>query len=174
MLLLMFLLPLFSFPDYSLTEITLSELGAQLVPNAWIINLAFIILASGSLLAGWRHYEGFILHRVLLVLFGLSLSLSAFYNHTPSTPDLLYKVMEGWWHIYFLSTAALSFILLSLATSFIVESRNERLAAIVVGLSILFLSFMMSEHESLAGVWQRLIFIISFGWLIYNFRTKNG
>jgi hypothetical protein len=38
-LLVMFLLPLFNVPEYSIIRNTISELGAQSAPNAWIMNI---------------------------------------------------------------------------------------------------------------------------------------
>jgi hypothetical membrane protein len=172
-ILAMFILPFFSVPQYSLTRNTLSELGAQNTPNAWVMNVIFISLAFGSAFAGWRFFEGFMPHRIVLVLFGISLILLSFFNHAPLNHDIHYNLREDGWHAYFACSASLSFIILSLATSIILEKKQERLLAIAAGLSILFLSLLMSEAESAAGVWQRLMFIISFGWMIYIFRTRE-
>ena len=59
MFLVMFILPLFSVPGYSIIRNTLSELGAQFAPYAWIMNFIFVSLALGSVIAGWRYFEGF-------------------------------------------------------------------------------------------------------------------
>jgi hypothetical membrane protein len=48
MLLTMFILPLFSVTEYSLIRNTLSDLGAQSAPYAWIMNSVFVSLAAGS------------------------------------------------------------------------------------------------------------------------------
>lgn len=169
----MFILPLFSAPEYCIIVNTLSELGAQFAPNAWIMNLIFVSLALGSVIAGWRYFEGLIPHRVFLVLFGISLMLMAFFNHAPVNPDIQYNLKEDGWHAYFACTAELSFIILSIATSFILEKHQERLMAIAAGISAIFLSVLISEANRSAGVWQRLQFIISFGWMIYTFKARD-
>jgi hypothetical membrane protein len=171
-LLVMFVLPLFSVPGYSIIRNTLSELGAQSAPKAWIMNYYFVSLALGSVIAGWRYFEDFMFHRIVLLLFGLSLSLMAFFNHAPVNPDTQYSIIQDGWHSYFACTEGLSFIILSLATSFILDKQQDRLLAIGAGLSVLFLAILMSEADRAAGVWQRLMFMISFGWMIYNFRTR--
>lgn len=168
-----FILPLFRKPEYSIIENTLSELGGQSEPDAWIMNFIFISLAIGSVIAGWRYFESFMLHRIVLVLFAISLILAAVFNHAPINPDAQYNIREDGWHSYFACTAAISFFILSIATSFIADKQIERIMAIAAGLSVIFLSVLMSEADWAAGIWQRLIFIIVFGWMIYSFRTEE-
>jgi hypothetical membrane protein len=173
MILVMFILPLFSVPDYSIIHNSLSELGAQFSTNAWIMNFVFVFLALGSIIAGWRYFEGFVLHRIVLVLFGISLALTAFFNHAPVNPDIQYNISEDGWNSYFISSAGLSFIILSIATSFILEKQLDRLLAVAAGISAILLSVLMSEFDWSAGIWQKLQFIISFGWMIYTFKTRD-
>ena len=173
MLLVMFILPLFNLPGYSIIRNTLSELGAQFTPEAWIMNSVFVSLALGSVIAGWGYFEGFGLHRIVLLLFCISLTLTAFFNHAPVNPDIQYNVREAGWHAYFACTAGLSFIILSIATSFILEKQQDRLMAKAAGISSIFFTVMMSEADLLAGIWQRFMFIISFGWMIYTFKTRE-
>ena len=61
----MFILPFFNVAGYSIIRNTLSELGAQSAPHAWIMNFMFISLALGSVVAGWRYFEGFMFHRIV-------------------------------------------------------------------------------------------------------------
>ena len=173
MLLAMFLLPWFGVPEYSIIRNTLSELGAQSSPLAWIMNLIFVSLALGSVIAGWGFFEGFVLHRIVLALFGISLTLMAFFNHAPVNPDIQYSIKEAGWNAYFACTAALSFIILSIATGFILEKQHDRQLAIAAGMSVIFLSVLISEADLTAGIWQRIIYIISFGWMIYSFQTRK-
>lgn len=170
-LLLMFLLPFFSVSGYSIIRNTVRELGAQFSPHAQIINFTFVFLAIGSVIAGWAVFEGCILHRILLVVFGISLTLIAFFNHAPVDTHVRYNLTEAGYHEYFACTALFSFIILTIATSFIMERQHERAIALSTGLSALVLSVLITESDQLAGVWERLLFIISFGWMIYNFKT---
>ena len=172
-LLLMFILPLFSVPDYSIIRNTIGELGAQSSPYAWVVNFTFVFLAIGSVIAGWAGFEGFTLHRIILVLFGISLTLSAFFNHAPINPDMRYNITEAGLNSYFACTAVFSFIILSIATSFIMERQHERLLALAAGSSAIVLSILASESEQMAGIWHRLLLIVSFGWMIYNFKIRD-
>ena len=169
----MFILPFFSVPGYSIIRNTLSDLGAQSAPHAWIMNGLFIFLAFCSVIAGWGYFEGFIFHRIVLILFGISLGLMAIFNPTPIRPDIQYSLTEDGWHAYFSSTAGLSFVILSIATGFILEKQQDRLMSIAAGAAVILLSVLMSEADRSAGIWQRLMFILSFGWMLYTFKTRE-
>ena len=170
MILCMFILPAFSVPEYSIIGNTLNELGAQSAPNAWIMNLIFIMLGFGSVVAGWKYFDGFLFHRIILGLFCISLILMALFNQAPVSPDIGYNKLEDGWNAYFTATASISFIILSFATSFIMERQRDRIISLTVGISAVFLSVLMSEAHQFAGILQRLQFVISFGWIIYNFK----
>lgn len=173
LLLVMFILPCYSAPEYSLISNTLSQLGAQNTQNAWIMNFTFISLGISSIIAGWRYLKGFAFQRLFLILFGISLMLAAFFNHAPVNTLIPYKISENGWHSYFIFITGLTFIILTVSSTFIPGKQADKLVAIVAGLSVLFLSVLMSKATQTAGVWQRLSFIISFGWMIYSFKDRE-
>jgi hypothetical membrane protein len=173
LILVMFILPCYSAPEYSIISNTLSQLGAQNTQNAWIMNFTFVFLGIGSIIAGWRYFEGFAFQRLFLILFGISLTLAAFFNHAPVNTFIQYEISEDGWHSYFIFTNGLTFIILTISSTFIPEKQSDKLLAIVTGVSVLFLSVLMSKAPQTAGVWQRLSFIISFGWMIYSFKTRE-
>ena len=173
LLLVMFTLPLFSTPDYSIISNTLSQLGAQNTPNAWIMNFTFVSLGIGSIIGGWRYFEGFAFQRLFLILFGAALTFAAFFNHAPVNTLIPYKIAEDGWHSYFIFTAGLTFVILTVSSAFILEKQTDRLLTIAAGVSVIFISVLLSEIPQLAGVWQRLFFIISFGWMIYIFKARD-
>ena len=137
------------------------------------MNFTFVSLGIGSIIAGWRYFEGFAFHRLFLILFGISLTLAAFFNHAPVNTLIQYKIPEDGWHSYFIFTAVLTFVILTVSSTFILEKQTDRLLATAAGVSVIFLSILMSEVPNTAGVWQRLFFIISFGWMIYSFKTRD-
>jgi hypothetical protein len=173
MLPVMFILPFFSLPEYSITVNTVYELGAQSTPNAWIINYTYIFLAISSVFAGWSHLESFMFHRIVLVIFGISLTLSAIFNHTPVSNDIPYNITEAGLHEYFACTATFSFVILSISSGFTRERQAERILAVAAGLSAIILSVLISESDYMAGIWHRLLLLISFGWMIYNFKKND-
>ena len=173
LLLAMFLLPLFSAPEISITRNTLSELGAQFSPYSWIMNSIFAALALSAVISGWGCFEGFVFLRIILVLFGISLVLSAFFNQAPVNPEIRYNIREAGWHMYFVCTTWIAFIILTFSTALMLEKQTDRLLAIITGISAILLSLLASEADRTAGIWQRLMFIISFGWMIYTYKTMD-
>jgi hypothetical protein len=148
-------------------------MGAQVTEYAWITNLALVLLGISSILSGWKFYKGLTFHRFLILLFGISVILSAAFNSAPVDSLKPYDITEDGWHSYFLLTSWLTFLILTLSTAFILENRRDRVLTIVTGAIIIFLSLLNSEIFSVAGIWQRLIYLISTGWMIYCFRSTN-
>jgi hypothetical membrane protein len=172
MLLVMFILP-FGIPDYSIVMNTLDDLGAQAAPYAWIVNFTFISLAIGSLVAGWSYFEGYAFHRSMLVLSGISQVLAALFNQAPLDPHISYNIAESGLHEYFSCSAVFSFSILSIATAFILERQYNKLLAASSGLSVIILLILTSESDHMAGIWNRLLLITAFGWMIYCFKTTE-
>ena len=173
MLSAMFILPFFMVPVHSLIRNTISELGAQCSTNSWIMNLVMGALAVSSVLAGWRTYEGYDFHRIILLLFGISLTLAAFFNHAPVSHEIEYSFIEDGWHSYLMNTTWLSFIILTFSTARIQEKPESRLWSIITGLSAISLLLLVKEADQTAGVWQRLQFIISFAWMLNTYKKTD-
>jgi hypothetical membrane protein len=173
MLAAMFILPFFMVPDHSLIRNTISELGAQCLTNSWIMNLVVVALAVSSVLAGWRTYEGYDFHRIILLLFGISLTLAAVFNHAPVNLDIEYSIMEDGWHSYLMNTTWLSFIILTFSTARIQEKPDSRLWSMITGISAISLLLLVKEANQTAGIWQRLQFIISFAWMLNTYKQTN-
>lgn len=80
LLLIMFLLPFYSADTYSIVKNTTSHLGAQSTPNAWIMNLAFILAGISCILEAWLHLRKYWFHKMLLSIFGLSLMFTGIFT----------------------------------------------------------------------------------------------
>jgi len=171
MLLAMLILPFFMVNNYSILRNTISELGAHSLLVSWIMNSIIAALAVSTVISGWTCFEGLIFNRTILILFGISITLAAFFNNAPVNPDKSINVTKNVWHFYFLCNGWLSFIILAFATASVLEKHRDRLLALLAGFSVLFLLILVYEAKSTGGVWQKLQFIISFGWMIHAFRS---
>ena len=169
----MFLLPPFSADEYSIVKNTTSQLGAQATPNAWIMNITFIALGLASIAAGWKFLKNYWLQRIILIVFGASLVLSAFYRHAPIDITLDYNNRQHQIHSVFASVTGFSFTLFAFSMAFIFKHMYDRWTAMLVGIFAILLSILMFSIADFAGIWQRMIFIMSFGWLIYVFSSKR-
>ncbi|MCB0497400.1 MAG: DUF998 domain-containing protein [Cyclobacteriaceae bacterium] len=173
MLMVVLILPFYSSESYSIILNTTSQLGAQQTPNAWIMNLTFVLLGLGSILSGWKILKGYTFHRVVLVLFGLSLVLAAIFHHAPVNTNLEYDLQQDWLHSVFASATGFSFTVFALSVTFIVEKKIDGLLAISAGILAMAFSMLMFNIPELMGIWQRLLFISCFGWLIYLFSNAD-
>lgn len=174
MLLVIFLLPFFSEAGYSIAQNTTSQLGAQNTPNAWIMNLIFVILGLASIAAGWNLLRGYWLQRITLAVFGLSLVFTAFYHHAPLNRTLKFNIKEDKLHSFFASATGFSFILFAFAMGFVLKGIKEKAMAFGSGILSTILSLLMLTTPALMGIWQRLIFIAAFGWMIYLFGYQKA
>lgn len=168
----MFILPFFTAEGYSIIRNTTSQLGAQKTPNSWIMNFTFAMIGLSSIYSGWGHYEGYWLQKTMLIIFGSSLVLCAIYSHAPINTKVPFNIREDEFHSLFASTTGLGFTILAISTAFIKETKSEMVLPISIGIIATLLSLMMFKIDTYAGIWQRLIFIISFGWMIYEFRNN--
>lgn len=173
LMVVMFLLPPFSASDYSLLKHTTSQLGAQSTPNAWIMNVTFIALGLSTIVAGWKFLKSYWLQRIVLLVFGVSLVFVAIYSHAPIDITLDYSHREHQIHSVFSSITGFSFTMFAFSMAFIFKHMYDRWVAMLVGVFSILLTTLMFSISDFAGIWQRMIFIMSFGWLIYVFGSKR-
>ena len=173
LIVVMFLLPPFSASDYSLVKNTTSQLGAQSTPNAWIMNVTFVALGLSVMAAGWKFLKNYWLQRIVLLVFGVSLVFVAIYSHAPIDITLDYSHREHQIHSVFSSVTGFSFTMFAFSMAFIFKHMYDRWVAMLVGIFSILLTTLMFSISDFAGIWQRMIFIMSFGWLIYVFGSKR-
>ena len=167
MLLVIFILPFYSVDEYSILRNTTSHLGAQGAPYAWVMNVVFALLGIASIVDGWMRLSNYWLHKAVLIVFGTSLFLTAIFQHAPIVPDLTFSVLKDDLHSKFATITGFSFTFFAIASAFIESTRLRRLIAVVVGMVAMLLSMLIFNIADLAGVWQRMIFILAFAWLMY-------
>ena len=174
MLGIIFILPFYSAPGYSIISNTTSQLGAQATHNAWIMNLVFILLAVSSIIDGWPKVKGYPWHKILLGTFGLALIGTAIFSHAPITPGVEYNVWADQRHSNFADLTGFAFSFLAVATGFIEKTKKRRIIAFSVGFGATLLSVLFFRWPEFAGIWQRIIFCGSFAWLIYFSQGGNN
>ena len=175
MIIVVFVLPFFSIEGYSILRNTTSHLGAQNTPNAWLMNAVFILLGVMSLLVGWPYLGKYLFHKIVLSVFAASLIGAAFYHHAPIDPSLPSDLQEDQMHSFFATLTGFSFCLFAVSTAFVSRARNQQLLAVIVAVMAMGLSILMFNPytQEWKGVWQRIIFISSFAWLIYYFSEER-
>ena len=167
MLLVIFVLPFFSVDEYSILKNTTSHLGAQGAPYAWVMNVVFVLLGIAAIVDGWMRLSNFWLHKVVLTIFGVSLILTAFFQHAPIVPGVVFSELEDDLHSKLSTITGFSFVFFAIAAAFIEPTNVRRLIAVGVGVAASLLSILIFNLADLAGIWQRMMFIIVFAWLMY-------
>ena len=173
LLFVMFILPFYSTEGYLLFKNTTSQLGAQSTPNAWIMNLTFFLLGTASIIEGWRHLKNYYFQKILITIFGLGLMFTAYFHHAPIIDGIPYSIFEDKMHSIFASIVGFSFTIFAISVAFIEKEIQKRILAFLTGLIATGLSLLMFNVPDYAGLWQRLIFILSFAWLIYFFEDRR-
>lgn len=173
MFLVLFILPSFSHEHYSILKNTTSHLGAQNTPNSWVMNLTFILLGVTSAWTGWRFLQNFWFQKIALLFFGTALVMTAFFQHAPIDSSLIYDVREDQLHSLFANITGWFFSIFAFSLGFVTTVKPHRILAFFMAVLAPVLSVLMfyGPTEQWMGVWQRLIFIAMFGWMIYVFEN---
>jgi len=173
MLLVIFILPFYSVESYSILQNTISHLGAQHAPYAWVMNTTFVLLGLGSMLSGWSYLKGYGFHKLTLLIFGFSLIGAAIYQHAPIVAGVAFDAEEDRMHSIFSSLTGVSFTVFAMSAAFILRYRTAKIWALSVGVLAVLLSVLIFTVPEYRGIWQRAMFIIAFGWLIVLFSGQE-
>jgi hypothetical membrane protein len=173
LILVMFGLPFFSVENYSIITNTTSHLGSQFSPNAWIMNITFMILGTTCIIESIKFLKTYWVHQFLLVTFGLGLIFTGVFRHAPIIVGQNYDVIHDTLHSIFASLVGFSFVLLCFSASFIEEKRKDAFINTLIGLLATLFSIMMATLPHYAGMIQRVMFIMSFTWL-HLFLSKRS
>lgn len=162
-----FILPYYSEKGYSIIKNTSSELGAQGAPNAFVMNIVFIIFGIASIISALIHLKKYRVHQLLLIIFGAGLIMGAFFRCRPIIEGVSYSAILDLMHSVFAVISFGSFILFAFFTISVGETMAERILSLFAGILSAILSALMFCVTNFAGLWQRTLFIILFAWLIF-------
>ncbi|TPN87494.1 DUF998 domain-containing protein [Aquimarina algicola] len=171
MIIVSIILPFFTTEGYSIFKNTLSELGAQNTSYNWVINIVFIALSCITIIVGITHLKGYYISLILLFLFIISFFMTAIFLHAPIDTSLDFNHFEDELHSVFSTATGIFFCIYSLSVSFITKKFDHKILSILVSLVALILSYSMFVHSDFRGIYQRGIFIMAFGWLLYAFKN---
>lgn len=165
----MFLLPPWSVPEYDILQHTTSLLGAQGAPGAFLMNGVFLLLGVAVILSALSAFPGMPLLRGLLLLFGASLFLTGIFQHRPLDPGLDYRIRADALHSLFATLTGFAFSL-----GVVEKGRWRRWGALLMGTASTVLSLLMAGTPELRGLFQRLLFLLAFPWLLLVVKRWRG
>jgi hypothetical protein len=166
-----FVLPFFVGDSYVIWKNTSSHLGAQQANLAWIMNGAFMLMGSALLIQTTRTIKTYPFHSVCILFFSIALILTAVFRHAPIVSGLEYNALEDQLHSVFASVVGFSFTLLSFSTVFITQKKLHQLMAVFMAISSTVLSLLIFNLAQWAGIWQRIMFVLAFTWLMWWFKV---
>ncbi len=166
LILVMFLLPFFSFDGYSILAHTTSHLGAQLSPHNWMMNLVFIIIGITVIIETIYFSKQITLITIPLVLFGVGLIGVAVFLHAPLVESQSYNGFADIMHSVAANTVGTAFTVYAISMIFIFEKKRHKTYALILSVLVIVLPLLMTFIPPLMGLFQRIMFMISFGWLV--------
>ncbi len=154
--------------SYSFIANTLSELGAQGYPYAWVTRAGFI--GFGVLIA-W-HYSGDLVHvkrfwaqAVLLLLYGSSVTLTGAFSAAPFEDAVSFSEPEAFLHSLFATMAGVSLAGAILISAWRADTLRDRWKHIGVLAFVTLASALFGAFPEYHGVSQRLLWVGGWGWL---------
>jgi len=143
MILVVFFLPFFSAEEYSISHNTTSHLGAQNTPNAWIMNVVFVLLGIASIIDGWERLPRYWMHKAVITIFGISLILTAFFQHAPIIPGAIFSEFEDGLHSKFATITGFSFTFFTVAAAFVESTKLRKVIALGIGVLAILLTLLI-------------------------------
>lgn len=153
-------------PGYSIVANAISELGAQGMPNAWVMNTGFVAYGLGVSVDALGRTRRAPIVGVAFLVFGLAMIMNAVFSHRPMDPTRAYDVREDELHSLFATIVGISFTIGAVAQSFLERHRGRRLACYGAATAAVLLPVAMLQFPAIAGALQRVMFAVSFAWLV--------
>lgn len=168
----LFVVPFFSFEGYSLTEHTLSDLGAQKVSGNWITNTTIIFLSCAIIPLATKQLQLHWRHLACLYFFCISFLFTGIYQLAGlDAHQYVFDYTDDALHYLFSLMSGFAFCLFCIFFIFIVRKKRHKwqtLGALSLAVIVPVLIYYYPEYK---GVFQRALYLGTFGWLFYALTT---
>lgn len=158
--------PAVSHPAYDSIRHSTSELAGRNMPGAWLMRGGFALFGASVAVAATLRARANPARTAALVGFGIGMIAAAFWHHDPIDPALGSNAIDDQRHSIAATTAGIAFTIAVLAQ--LAQHgwpRRDWLSWLALAASALLPAVMFIWPET-AGLWQRLMFLISFAWLL--------
>lgn len=116
---IMIVFSFYSADTYSILKNTTSRLGAQNTPNAWIMNVTFILAGISCIAEARLHLRRFRFQKIVFSIFGLSLVFTGIFNHAPIIEGVDFNTLEDKLHSICATIVGFSFVIYAISAAFI-------------------------------------------------------
>lgn len=158
--------PFASHPDYSSIRHSLSELAGQGMPNAWIMRAGFVAFGTAVLVASLMRLRSSPAVFGPLAAFGAAMLAAAIWSHLPIAPLTGGSMYEDELHSLAATGMGIAF---ALACGARLWTRRQfgldwlSATGLLVSVAIPMIMFQTPE---IAGLVQRIMFLVSFVWVV--------
>ena len=158
----------FATNQYHWTVNTISDLGAQGYEKKAIMQIGFltfgISLAIGLLLQGlsWRTTP--------ILIYGLCVALTGIFCTKPFTDLETYSTTQSNLHSLFAQIAGVAFSIGVLTQVFFTSETHEKIIHLIFFILVISLSATFGLLNNYQGIFQRLLYVTSFWWLVQYYK----
>jgi hypothetical protein len=158
--------PWLSHSEYSSVQHSLSELAGQGMPNAWIMRTGFASFGGAVLVVSLMRLKNSLAVFGSLATFGTSMIVAAIFSHLPIVPILGGSIPED--EVHSLAATCMGTAFVASCGARLWQQRRlglDRLSLLGLIVSIL-IPIIMIQVKEVAGLVQRLMFLVSFVWIV--------
>ncbi|OIQ18747.1 DUF998 domain-containing protein [Lacinutrix sp. MedPE-SW] len=176
-LVVMYVLPFFSFSEYSLIENTVTELGSQNVPGNWIANSSIILLGVATFFLGLITLKTNVIQNIALFFFSFSFILTGVFEMAgPYYNQQNYNYIQDGFHSLFSTITGFAFCFFCALLLMVLKTKKDKIQTLTMlgfAISATFLIITFPEYK---GIIQRILFTAAFSWLFFalvSFKRKE-
>lgn len=156
---------------------TLDELACQTYENKRYMQWGFIgfgVIIISGLLINFSRMSLELHYAIPLFLYGLFSILTGIYSSKPFEHLVFYSIKEHKLHALFLQFSGLSLTLLVVMKLIMVTGGMHRVVNLTILIFSLYTSAQSNRNIPNRGVYQRVMFLGQFVWLIYSYSYLGG
>ncbi len=158
----------FSTDNYNWTKNTISDLGAQGYDRKLILQIGF--LAFGLTLSVGIFLNGLSWRTSPILIYGLCVALTGVFCTKPFIDLETYSTTQSTLHSTFAQIAGVSFSIGVLTQLFFTTENNSKLIHLTFFILVIGLSAIFGLLNNYQGIAQRILYLISFIWLIEYYK----
>lgn len=158
--------------QYQWKQNTISDLGAQYTKNNAIMRVGFVlfgfIVSLGIIINGlkWR--------TVCLLVYAISVALTGFFSTKPYYGNATYSILEHELHGVFAQIAGITFSLQIMIEILLSTLVKMKLLHTIFLILVIVTSLSFGLFDTYTGIIQRILYLISFLWLLFIFNHSKG
>lgn len=163
----------FTSAPYDWKNNTISELAAQNYSYRWIMKIGFIlfgVILSVGIINKLIYGNGKLFLELPFLIYGLAILVSGLYSTKPIELGLEYSEVESQIHSYAAQIAGVSFSLGLLLSGFVETIPNVKMMHFVTFFIVVGLSALFGLLDNNVGIIQRIMYLVSFVWLMFFYR----